>query len=233
MLKSGNVKITHTKAIANEFNSYFGNVGANLAQQIPTADTSFQEFLCKSPCSSFYLFPNTNIEIEDELSNLNTSKATGPYSIPTKLLKILMYIISGPLATLFNYSLSSGTVSSKLKVVRIIPIHKKGPRTVKSNYRPISLLSVFNKILEKLVYNRLLKFLEKNEIIFDGQFGFRSNHSTSHAILHIVDKIQKAIETKKISCGIFLDLSKAFDTVNHNILLKKSQHYGIRDLAYN
>ena len=83
------------------------------------------------------------------------------------------------------------------------------------------------------MYNRLLKFLDKYEIIFDGQFGFRSNHSTTHAILHIVDKIQKAIETKKISCGIFLDLSKASDTVNHDILLKKLQHYGIRGLAYN
>ena len=186
----------------------------------------------KSPCSSFVLFPVTNIEIEGEISNLNSSKATGPYIIPTKLLKTLKYIVSGPLASLFNCSFSSGTVPSKLKVARVIPVYKNGPRTVKSNYRSISLLSVFNKILKKLVYNRLLKFLDKYEIIFDGQFGFRSNHSTTHAILHIVDKIQKAIETKKNSRGIFLDLSKAFDIVNHDILLKKLQHYGIRGLAY-
>ena len=90
-----------------------------------------------------------------------------------------------------------------------------------NNYRPISLLSVFNKLLEKLMYNRMASFLGKNEILFHGQFGFRSNHSTNHAILLITDKIQKAIERKIYSCGIFLDLSKAFDTVNHDILLKK------------
>ena len=100
-----------------------------------------------------------------------------------------------------------------------------------NNYRPISLLSVFNKLLEKLMYNRLASFLEKNEILFHGQFGFRSNHSTNHAILLITDKIQKTIERKIYSCGIFLDLSKAFDTVNHDILLKKLENCGTRGIA--
>jgi retron-type reverse transcriptase len=99
-----------------------------------------------------------------------------------------------------------------LKIARVIPVYKKGPRTVISNYRPISLLSVFNKILEKLMYNRLTKFIEKHEVFFSGQFGFRSNRSTSHAILLITDKIQNAIENKLFSCGLLLDLSKAFDT---------------------
>lgn len=89
-----------------------------------------------------------------------------------------------------------------------------------SNYRPISLLSVFNKLLEKLMSSRLLKFLEKNNnIFFDNQFGFRRGHSTDHAIVSIVDKIQRAIDDKESSCGIFLDFSKAFDTINHDILL--------------
>ena len=223
-LESGNVKITDTKVIANEFNSYFANVG-----------TSCEAFLRKSSCSNFVLFPVKNIEIEDEISNLNSSKATGPYIIPTKLPKTLKYIISGSLASLFNCFFSSGTVPSKLKVARVTPVYKMGHRTVKSNYRLISLLSVFNKILEKLVYSRLLKFLDKYEILFNGQFGFRSNHPTTHAILHIifVDKTPKARETRHSSCGIFLDLSKAFDIVNHDILLKNLQHYGIRGLAYN
>ena len=232
-LKIGNTKITDTKSIANEFNKYFANVGSNLANAIPVVNTSFEEFLrlCKSPCSSFVLFPVTTHEIEDEISNLNPSKSTGPYSLPTKILKILKSLLSGPLTCLFNCSFSTGVVPSKLKVARVIPVHKNGPRAVISNYRPISLLSVFNKILEKLMYNRLITFLEKNQVLFNGQFGFRSNHSTLHAILLIADKIQKAIERNQYSCGIFLDLSKAFDTVNHTILIKKLEYYGIRGIA--
>ena len=232
-LKIGNTKITDTKSIANEFNKYFANVGSNLANAIPVVNTSFEEFLrlCKSPCSSFVLFPVTTHEIEDEISNLNPSKSTGPYSLPTKILKILKSLLSGPLTCLFNCSFSTGVVPSKLKVARVIPVHKNGPRAVISNYRPISLLSVFNKILEKLMYNRLITFLDKNQVLFNGQFGFRSNHSTLHAILLIADKIQKAIERKQYSCGIFLDLSKAFDTVNHTILIKKLEYYGIRGIA--
>ena len=125
----------------------------------------------------------------------------------------------------------TGVVPEKLKVARVIPVYKKGSKTVMNNYHTISLLSVFNKLLEKLMYNRLASFLEKNEILFYGQFGFRSNHSTNHAILLITDKIQKAIERKLYSCGIFLDLSKAFDTVTHDILLKKLENCGIRGIA--
>ena len=109
-----------------------------------------------------------------------------------------------------------------IKIARVIPVYKAGCHTVMSNYRPISLLSIFHKLLEKLMYKRLIKFLEKKpNILNENQFGFRSNRSTTQAILLIADKIQRAIEDKKISCCIFLDLSKAFDTVDHCILLKK------------
>ena len=115
--------------------------------------------------------------------------------------------------------------------INTIPVFKKGSQTCLSNYRPISLLSVFHKLLEKLMYNRLINFLENHDILFDKQFGFRSKHNTDHAILSIVDKIQNSIEGREYSWGIFLDFSKAFDTVNHKILLKKLEHYGIREIA--
>ena len=112
--------------------------------------------------------------------------------------------------------------------INTIPVFKKGSQTCLSNYRPISLLSVFHKLLEKLMYNRLINFLENHDILFDKQFGFRSKHNTDHAIL---SKIQNSIEGREYSCGIFPDFSKAFDTVNHKILLKKLEHYGIRGIA--
>ena len=132
---------------------------------------------------------------------------------------------------IYNWSFSSGTVPNKLKIAQVIPIYKKGSTIDLSNYRPISLLSIFSKLLEILMYTRLINFFEKNDVLFHGQFGFRANHSTSQALILITDKIQKAIEEKLFSCGVFLDLRKAFVTVDHSILINKLQHYGIRGIA--
>jgi retron-type reverse transcriptase len=121
----------------------------------------------------------------------------------------------------------TGIVPIDFKLANIIPVYNTGSQTYLGNYRPISLLSIFNKILEKLMYNN---FLDRNDILFEKQFGFRSGHSTDHAILCIIDKIQKAIDDRSTSCGICLDFSKAFDTVNHKILIKKLEH-GIRGVV--
>ena len=147
--------------------------------------------------------------------------ATGPFSIPVEILKIIKCVICKPLEILFNASFCLGEVPSSFKIAKIIPVYKGGPQTCLNNYRPISLLSVFNKLMEKLVFNRLTDFLNKKEILYEKQFVFRSNHSTDNAILSIIDKIQISIEEKSYSCGIFLDFKKAFDTVDHSILIKK------------
>jgi hypothetical protein len=129
--------------------------------------------------------------------------------------------------------MQDGVVPDDLKVAKIIPIYKSDDKRTISNYRPISVLLTFSKILEKLVYNRLLDFFNKHDILSKNQYGFRKNVSTSMALIDLVDQISKSIEKNEFTVGIFLDLAKAFDTVNHNILLTKLSNYGVRGIAQN
>ena len=118
-----------------------------------------------------------------------------------------------------------------MKLVCVVPLYKSGDQNLLSNYRRVSLLPVFSKFLEKAVYNRLIRYLDKYEILYNNQLGFRKKHSTSLALLYLHDKITSAIDERKHAVGIFSDLSKAFDTFNRRILLDKLEHYGIRGLA--
>ena len=118
-----------------------------------------------------------------------------------------------------------------MKLAKVIPLFKKGCQPTASNYRPISLLSVFSKITEKVVYTRLYKFLEKHEVLYALQFGFRASHSIDHALVSLTEAIKSSLDNRKFGCGLFIDLQKAFDTVNRNILSMKLEHYGIRGTA--
>ena len=116
-----------------------------------------------------------------------------------------------------------------MKIVKVIPIHKGGSTQEVNNYRPISLLSIFDKIIEQIMHKYLYAFLEYHNFLFQNQFGFRRNNSTVYALAQITETIKESIDKGKYGCGIFIDLRKAFDAVNHGILLKKLEHYGIRD----
>ena len=207
-LVDNNKEITDPKQIADTFNTFFANVGKELEKGIPTVNKNPADYLPDPASKTFFILPTTSSEIEDEISGLRSGKAAGPSSIPTEILKLLKSVISKPLEIIFNTSFSTGTVPADFGLANIIPVFKKGSQTCLGNYRPISLLSIFNKPIEKLMYKRLIKFFGKNNMLFHKQFGFRSGYSTDHAILCITDKIQRAIENRNYIVEFSLTLVK-------------------------
>ena len=186
-----------------------------------------KNFLRNSSLNSFLLKATSENEVHKLISQ-NKGKALGPLSIPVTILKDNVNILSTPLSFIINRSFEQGVFPESLKTAQVTPVHKKEDTLTISNYRPISLLSVFSKILEKSMYNRIYSFLCKHKLINTTQFGFRSKHSTEHALISLIETIKKYLDDGEIVCGVFIDSQKAFDTVNHEILLEKLKHYGIR-----
>ena len=141
---------------------------------------------------------------------------------------LIVDLIILPICKIIDTSFTAGVFQDALQIAKVILIHKGGSTQDVNNFRPISLLSIFDKIMEKLMHKRLYIFFEENNILFRNQFGFRKQNSTGHAVIQITEKIKYSIENGRYGCGIFIDLSKAFDTINHKILISKLEHYGIR-----
>jgi len=225
--------ITDTKTISNLFNNYFCTVGENLQKNIKNnPNDSYKSYMPSPPKDSMYCAPVSAAEICDIIKNMHSNKSPGPDNIGPRLLKSIAPIVVLPLTHLFNLSFTTGIVPDLLKIAKVIPVYKNGERCIVNNYRPISLLSVFDKILENLMHTRLYCYFNSSHMFYNYQFGFRKHHSTGLALIDVVDQIYQHLDNRDKALGIYLDLKKAFDTVDHNILLAKLFHYGVRGTVH-
>lgn len=222
---------TH-KNVANEFNNFFSSVGQNLANNIKSdgdpvvIDEDYRQHTCLT------LQTVTEQDVVRLVLGLRGGSAPGHDGISAEVLKLNLHILCRPLCYLSNLSLVSGVYPDIFKLAKVIPIHKSEAFTDKNNFRPISLLSVLAKILEKIVKEQVVGYLHTNNLISHNQYGFRSDKNISDALFDVCRDINTAISNKESSILIFLDLKKAFDSVNRGKLLKKLEIIGVRGCAF-
>ena len=192
---------------------------------------AFKNFLPDNINESIVLNPTDVTEVQEIGRSLKSGNSMGYDNICALILKNSIDVISSPLVEIINLSLSQSVFSDKLKITKLIPVFKAGESKYFTNYRPISLLSNFSNIFERVMHNRVLEFGNRMEILYSHQFGFRKGFSTALSLIHLVNSVASAVDRNEFTVGVFLDLSKAFDTLDHRILLTKLEHDNIRGLA--
>ena len=232
-LKIDNLHEYNADKICNHFGKYFSEVGKAFAKKIPEPKKQINRYLSviARNHSTLMLAPVTEREIVKIINKLPAKHSSGYDNISNVLLKKLNSVPSPIICKLCNMSLSAGTFPDVMKIAEVVPLYKGKSPHEECNYRPISLLTTISKILEKVMYSRVFGFLDSKNQMYKSQYGFRAKHSCDHAVSEVVSDILKNNEKGKYTIGLFLDLSKAFNTLHHSIILKKMELYGIHGVA--
>ena len=224
--------ISNKRDICDRFNNFFSNIGPELAEKVNiNTNKNYDVYLQKRTLTTFSFNLVNQDDITKLISTLATKNSSGHDGISLKLLKFISPVLIKPLTLIINQSLITGIFPTNLKIAKVLPYFKKIDIMLMDNYRPISLLKSTSKVFEKVVFTQLYDYFQKNSLFYPNQYGFRKLHSTEFAALELNDRILKDIDEKNISLAIFMDLSKAFDTLNHQILLQKLNFYGIGGIA--
>ena len=220
--------------ITSELCKHFSSIGETFAHRIPPPSKSVNEYLNIIPQNdqSIFLNPTNETEIIELITDLIPKNSSGYDNLSNKLPKKLLPALVVPLTITFNKSLIEGIFPEAMKKADVVPLYKSKDHQESNNYRPISLLLTLSKVLEKIMYKRTYSFLESSGQIYKSQYGFRTAHSCENAICELVSEIIKGKQDGMHTLAVFLDLSKAFDSLEHDVLLKKLYKYGIRGVAY-
>lgn len=222
--------ITYTGiSLANKFNEHFLKCGASVSDNCDRHN--YRSYIMHNSLKSLFMEPTTEHEIKSQILKLKNASACGQDEIKAEPIKAVVNSISNPLSHICNLILATGVFPDKLKIARVTVIFKGGDRNDMNNYRPISVLPLFSKIFEQMINVRIMNFCTKNDVLTGNQYGFQKKKSSEMALLSIKEKIIQNFEDKKYTLGIFLDFKKAFDSIKHDILLKKLSEYGVRGLA--